>query len=60
MGSQPIKNQYPEIQTVVDNGGSMKILGSPPLGTKIFGTTMSDVRKQGNPHSTDRYTYGKK
>jgi len=39
--------------TVVDRG-------SPPLGTKISGVTMSDVRKKGNPHSTSKYTYGRK
>ena len=41
---------------------AMKIVdkGSPPLGDKISGTTMSDVRKQGNPHSTSKYTYGRR
>ena len=40
----------------------MKVVdrGEPPLGTKISGVTMSDVRKQGNPHSTRIYTYGKR
>jgi len=34
--------------------------GEPPLTSKIFGHAIGDVRKIGNPHSTDRYTYGKK
>ena len=34
--------------------------GQPPLGTKISGVAMNDVRKQGNPHSTSKYTYGKR
>ena len=34
--------------------------GQPPLGTKISGVAMNDVRKQGNPHSTRIYTYGKR
>jgi len=60
MGSQPIKNQYPEIQTAVNDVGSMKITGEPPLETTYFGKAIGDVRKKGNPHSTDYYTYGKK
>jgi len=48
----PKFNSVPEAMTTVNKG-------SPPLGDKIFGTVMSDTRKQGNPHSTDRYIYGK-
>lgn len=32
--------------------------GEPPLGTTIFGGTMSDVRKKANPQSSDTYTVG--
>jgi len=60
MGSQPIKNQYPEIQIAEDNSSSFKISGEPPLETSYFGKAIGDVRKKGNPHSTDYYTYGKK
>jgi len=59
MGSQPIKNQYPEIQLAEDNFGSMKDKGEPPLTSTYFGKAIGDVRKIGNPHSTRKYTYGK-
>tara|TARA_R110002167_G_scaffold271952_1_gene478474 strand:- start:234 stop:356 length:123 start_codon:yes stop_codon:yes gene_type:complete len=35
-------------------------LGQPPLDTKISGVAMNDIRKKGNPHSTSKYTYGKR
>jgi len=35
-----------------------KDMGEPPLGTTIFGSTMSDVRKKANPQSSDTYTVG--
>jgi len=49
-----------EIKPALDSSFSMKDKGEPPLTSKIFGHAIGDVRKIGNPHSTDRYTYGKK
>lgn len=48
----PKFNSVPKAMTTVDKG-------SPPLGDKIFGNVMTDKRKQGNPHSTSKYIYGK-
>mgnify|MGYP001260257146 CR=1 FL=1 len=48
------------INPAVDTSGSMKIKGEPPLTSTYFGKAIGDVRKKGNPHSTDYYTYGKK
>ena len=47
------------INPAVDTSGSMKMKGEPPLTSIYFGKAIGDVRKIGNPHSTNRYTYGK-
>lgn len=52
--------KFPEKTDVLDVVTPLKMVdkGEPPLGTTIFGGTMSDVRKKANPQSSDTYTVG--